>query len=324
MVGGLPPADGSRPGSVSDDNGTERDSAEEEARWRQEVTLATCQFALLIREAVQMVPLDEVSFVKVRIGIHTGSIVTGINGTVVPRFSVFGDSVNVAARMETTGKTNRVHVSGAFADLLNRAQRGAPEFTLQTRDPVEVKGKGRMQTFWLDVQDLDDFRLKRAATLAFIDKLLLNMTSEQFMLTSSGTIRLESALPLVQRAKSSADEAREARHVALDLEGAGSEETGGSAGNVTSTTATAAANTAANTTAPLGCGFSYADLVAADFNPLAIQETHFERICEAILVLFEGFVGSPGCASVTEPETLKRLVRRVGGVYRAVPYHSFW
>lgn len=174
VVGGLPPADGSRAGSVSDDNGTERDSAEEEARWRQEVTLATCQFALLIREAVQMVPLDEVSFVKVRIGIHTGTIVTGINGTVVPRFSVFGDSVNVAARMETTGETNRVHVSGAFADLLNRAQRGAPEFTLQTRDPVEVKGKGRMQTFWLDVPDLDDFRLKRAATLAFIDKLLLN------------------------------------------------------------------------------------------------------------------------------------------------------
>lgn len=95
VVGGLPPAAG--------DGGSAAAAAsyEDEARWRQDVTLATCQFALLIREAVQMVPLDEVSFVKIRIGIHTGSIVTGLNGSIVPRFSCFGDTANVASRSKS-------------------------------------------------------------------------------------------------------------------------------------------------------------------------------------------------------------------------------
>lgn len=231
--------------------------------------------------------------------------------------------------MESTGETNRVHVSGAFADLVNRAQRGAPEYTLLTRDPVEVKGKGRMLTYWLDVPNLEDFRLKRAATLAFVEEMVSVTSESQFMLTSSGTIRIETALPL----PGDEGEVGEARHVSLDVEtsdGAGpSATTAAAAAAATATDAAAgAATTSASNAAPVdpapGCGFSYADMTASDFSPLAIEEMHFERICEAILVLFEGMVGSPGCCSVTEPETLKRLVRRVGAAYRAVPYHSFW
>ena len=60
-------------------------------------------------------------------------------------YDVWGDTVNVASRMESTGEPGRVQVSEAFAQAL----RDSPGWNLEVRT-IEVKGKGEMQTYWLE------------------------------------------------------------------------------------------------------------------------------------------------------------------------------
>jgi class 3 adenylate cyclase len=59
--------------------------------------------------------------------------------------AVFGDTVNMASRMESTGAPGRVQVSEATALLLA----DVPDVRLQARGGLHVKGKGEVQTFWL-------------------------------------------------------------------------------------------------------------------------------------------------------------------------------
>ena len=83
-----------------------------------------------------------VSF-SLRIGIHSGPVVAGVIGKSKFAYDLWGDSVNVAARMESHGVPGRVHVSAETASRLGDA------FRLEPRGPIEVKGKGRMETFFV-------------------------------------------------------------------------------------------------------------------------------------------------------------------------------
>jgi adenylate cyclase len=83
------------------------------------------------------------SELTIRVGIHTGSVVAGVIGTKKFIYDLWGDTVNTASRMESHGVPGRIHVTEATYLLL------ADRFDFEKRAPIEVKGKGAMQTYLL-------------------------------------------------------------------------------------------------------------------------------------------------------------------------------
>jgi class 3 adenylate cyclase len=79
--------------------------------------------------------------------LHSGPVTAGVLRGDKSRFQLFGDTVNLAARIEHTGLRNRVHLSQDTADLLMKG--GKEHWTRKRTEMVSGKGKGKMQTYWL-------------------------------------------------------------------------------------------------------------------------------------------------------------------------------
>ncbi|SBT71478.1 guanylyl cyclase, putative [Plasmodium malariae] len=80
--------------------------------------------------------------IRVKIGIHSGRIIAGVVGSKKPQYALFGDTVNTASRMKTTGKPDYIHLSEATYDLVKD-----DKTLIYEKKETEIKGKGTMTTY---------------------------------------------------------------------------------------------------------------------------------------------------------------------------------
>ncbi len=100
--------------------------------------------ALDFMDAVSEINRERALDLKIRIGIHSGAVIAGVIGTRKFAYDLWGDTVNTASRMESSGVPGKIHLSGATAELLG------PSHLVVRRGPVEVKGRGIVETFFLE------------------------------------------------------------------------------------------------------------------------------------------------------------------------------
>jgi class 3 adenylate cyclase len=86
--------------------------------------------------------------IQMRIGVHSGSCVAGIVGVTNPRYIVLGDTVNMSAKMEASGRAGQIHITEATRDLLLTYFPG--NYKIEARGETLIKGIGAMDTYWID------------------------------------------------------------------------------------------------------------------------------------------------------------------------------
>ncbi len=116
--------------------------------------LRVAKAAFAIQNAVARTAAGMSMTMSVRIGMHTGPVVAGVIGTKKFAYDLWGDTVNIASRMEFHGESGRIHCTQAVYDMITDAQalpnEGQPSsYTFERREQMEVKGKGMMQTYFL-------------------------------------------------------------------------------------------------------------------------------------------------------------------------------
>ena len=105
---------------------------------------AVADAAMEMVAALERINSTKATELQMRVGIHTGPVVAGVIGKIKFTYDLWGDTVNVASRMESSGMPGRIHVSEQTAQALHG------KFALEDRGFVECKGLGQVQTYFVN------------------------------------------------------------------------------------------------------------------------------------------------------------------------------
>lgn len=102
----------------------------------------------MVREArqIRLPKKSEIRTLEIRVGIHVGELTCGVLGERLPKFTVFGNSVNLAARMEQTCLPSMIRVTRDFFDLLSNHE----DEEWQEKEVISVKNMGKVETYLLN------------------------------------------------------------------------------------------------------------------------------------------------------------------------------
>jgi class 3 adenylate cyclase len=100
-------------------------------------------FAIDLIDTIENMEFDVPKKLNVRVGFHFGKAIAGVIGIDKYAYDIWGDTVNIASRMESHGAPGKIHVSqDAYAVLKDK-------FHFESRGTIPVKGKGDMDTYFL-------------------------------------------------------------------------------------------------------------------------------------------------------------------------------
>jgi class 3 adenylate cyclase len=109
-----------------------------------DVVMAALEIRQFMEEGKAKKISNQQPYFEIRIGVHTGPVVAGIVGVKKFSYDIWGDTVNTAARMESSGETGKVNISATTYNLVKE------KFVCVHRGKVQAKGKGEIDMYFVE------------------------------------------------------------------------------------------------------------------------------------------------------------------------------
>ncbi|KAM9836956.1 adenylate cyclase type 4 [Aulostomus maculatus] len=108
---------------------------------------AMVEFAFALMSKLELINTHSFNSFKLRIGINQGPVIAGVIGAHKPQYDIWGNSVNVASRMDSTGVLDKIQVTEETAEVIQSVG-----YTVIRRGVVHVKGKGDLTTYFVNTE----------------------------------------------------------------------------------------------------------------------------------------------------------------------------